>query len=228
MKRALLVAIAAAAFFAPGASAGTECKGLPVCVRVVGPWVQVPAGAEPTYYRVSCPARAPTIGGLDSDRAAGGVDVTFLGNMGGPIGSGTTTGREVVFVARATRGSPATFRPRLGCIPGAGGGGRSRTAYHPTRKLAAVVRPAVAWRSKAVRVVRSGQTAQVTCKPTERLLAFSSAIAFRTTKAPDAARLLSLRSATRLKGLRGAAATATGRPPAGVRVQLQVLAVCGS
>ncbi len=234
MRRALLVALAAAAFLAPGASAGrTECDGLLVCVRLVGPWVQVPAGTEPTYYRISCPQRAPTIGGLDADLGSGGVDVTFLGNLGGPIGAGTTTGRDAVFVARATRGRTATFRPRLGCIPGAGGGGRSRTAYHPTRKLAAVAPPAATlpaavWRSQVVRVARSGQSVRVSCKAKERLLSFGSAIAFRQARAPTAAQLASVRAVARPAGLRRAAATATGRPPTGVRVQLQVQAVCGS
>lgn len=229
MRRVLLVALGAAAFLAPGASAGrTECEGLPVCVRVVGPWVQVRTGTEPTYFRISCPQRAPTIGGLDSDLGAGGVDVTFLGGLGGPVAPGTTTGRDAVFVARATRGRTATFRPRLGCIPGAGGGGRSRTAYHPTRKLAAVAPRPTVWRSRVVRVARPGQTVRVGCTAKERLLSFGSAIAFSQAKAPTAAQLASVRSAARADGLRRAAATATGRPPTGSRVQLQVQAVCGT
>lgn len=230
MKRVLFLALLGAAVYSPGASAGTECEGLQSCVRVVGPWVQVPVRSTPTYYRLSCPASAPTVGGLDADLAGGGVNVTFLGELGGPVGPGVTTKRSIVFVARATRGRIATFRPRLGCIPGAGGGGRARTSFEPTRWLAAVnaVAPASrsTWRVTSARVRTPGQTARVSCRPAERLLSFGSAIVFRRVRPPTAAQLASVRTAARRQGARAVVATAVGTPPAGVRVELQVQAVC--
>ena len=111
----------------------TECDGLIVCIPVTGPWVQVLGGGTPTYYQLACPGRGQVIGGLDADRA-GPLGITFLGTLGGPVGPGVTTGRAAVFVARTT--APLSgFRPLLGCIPGGGGGGRSRTVRQPTRQL---------------------------------------------------------------------------------------------
>ncbi|MCP9486110.1 MAG: hypothetical protein MSC30_09620 [Gaiellaceae bacterium MAG52_C11] len=244
MKRALLGALVAAALgagvVAPGASAGTECEGLPECIRVVGPWVSVPAGPLPTYFRVRCPGPGQTVGGLDADfpRGGGGVDVTFLGALGGPVGPGITTGRDVVFVAFATRPQAGTFRPLLGCIPASGGGGRSRTSYEPIRRLAVVAPAAVGTmlsaargptltrRVKTVRL-REGarQAASHSCRPAERLLSFSTAIAFRTRTAPPTAQLASIRATARRAGGR-VLVTVRGRPPAGVRVELQIHAVC--
>ena len=88
MRRAVLVLAAAAAVagFGPSAaSAGTECDGLVVCIPVKGPWVQVLGGGTPTYYQLSCPGRGQIIGGLDADRA-GPLELSFLGNLGGPVG----------------------------------------------------------------------------------------------------------------------------------------------
>jgi len=230
---ALLAAAVGSGVGAPAASAGTECEGLPECIRVVGPWVSVPAGSTPTYFRVRCPGPGQTVGGLDADfpRGGGGVDVTFLGALGGPVGPGITTGREVVFVAFATRPQAGTFRPLLGCIPASGGGGRSRTSYVPTRRLAAVARPGAVGpvltrRVKTVQL-REGarQSISHSCRPTERLLSFSTALAFRTRTAPSTARLTSVHaSARRVDGR--VLVTVRGRPPAGVRVELQVHAVC--
>ncbi|MGI9112516.1 MAG: hypothetical protein ACR2GT_10055 [Gaiellaceae bacterium] len=245
MSRLLLLALLAAAVGsgvgAPAASAGTECEGLPECIRVVGPWVSVPVGPTPTYFRVQCPGPGQTVGGLDADfpRSGGGVDVTFLGALGGPVGPGITTGRDVVFVASATRQRAGTFRPLLGCIPASGGGGRSRTSYEPTRRLAAVARPAalgsmlsaapgptLTRRVKTVQL-RDGarQSISHSCRRTERLLSFSTALAFRTRTAPSAAQLAAIRaSARRVDGR--VLVTVRGRPTAGVRIELQIHAVC--
>ena len=236
MKRFLIGALVAVAVGAgvgaPAATAGTECEGLPECIRVIGPWVSVPAGPVPTYFRVQCPGRGQTVGGLDADLPrGGGVDVSFLGALGGPVGPGVTTGREIVFVAFATLPRAVTFRPLLGCIPAAGAGGRSRTAYEPTRTLSAVTRPAAVGpvltrRVKTVRL-REGarQSVSYACRSSERLLAFSTAIAFRTREAPSVARLASIRATGRRVGDR-VVATVRGRPPAGVGVELQIHAVC--
>jgi hypothetical protein len=232
VKRLLVAALAlvasAAGSFAPDAAAGTECRGLQSCIRVVGTWVQVAAGPASTSFHLACPGRGQTVGGLDVDKAGRAVDVTFLGATGGPISPGVTTGREIVFVARATARTAVTFRPRLGCIPAAGGGGRSRTAYEPRRKLTAyaAAAPTVVRRARTVRLPAAGEdVASFACRSGETLLAASSAIAFRTTKAPTLARLTSVRSFVVRTGRR-AQATVRGRPPAGVRVVLQIQLVC--
>ena len=232
MKRLLVAAFALAALgagsHAPDAAAGTECRGLQACIRVVGPWVQVLPGATPTYFHLACPGRGQTVGGLDVDKAGRAVDVTFLGATGGPISPGVTTGREIVFVARATAGTAVTFRPRLGCIPAAGGGGRSRTAYEPKRKLTAhlAAAPKVIRRARTVRLPAAGEdVASFACRSGETLLAASSSIAFRTRTAPTLARLTSVRTSVDRSGRR-VQATVRGRPPAGVRVVLQIQLVC--
>ena len=129
MKRLLLVLLVAAAasgVASPHAEAGRECDGLLVCIPVAGPWVAVNGGATPTYYQLSCPGRGQVIGGLDAERA-GPLEITFLGNLGGPISPGVTTQRAAVFVARTTR-ALSGFRPLLGCIP-AGGGGAAAVSF---------------------------------------------------------------------------------------------------
>jgi hypothetical protein len=226
-KLLLLVLALAAGSFAPEAMAGTECRGLQSCIRVVGPWVQVPAGAAPTYYHLACPGRGQTVGGLDADTARRAVDVTFLGALGGPVAPGTTTGRAIVFVARATAGRAVTFRPRLGCIPAAGGGGRSRTSYEPKRTLyASAAVPRITRRARTFRPPAAGEdSVSFACRAGETLLSASSAIAFRTRTAPSAARLVSVRS-TVARQTRRAQATVRGTPPAGVRVEFQLLLVC--
>lgn len=229
MRRVLVLALAAASVAGSAAAparAGSECEMLPVCIRVVGPWVQVPAGAGPTYYRLSCPGRGQTIGGLDADRS-GKVEVTFLGALGGPISPGVTTGRAAVFVGRPALGMVA-FRPLLGCIPANGGGGRSRTVYEPPRRLmaAAPVEPII----RRVRTVRLRDTAvqRVShgCRAGERLLSFSHAIAFRSRRAPAAATLASVRATSRRAGRRVVVTIRTDGLPAGLRVEVQVHAVC--
>ncbi len=234
MKRLLLGALVAAAIGAGGgapvANAGTECEGLPECIRVVGPWVSVPAGPTPTYFSVRCPGPGQTVGGLDADRPRGrnGVELSFLGALGGPVGPGITTGREIIFVALATVPRAVTFRPLLGCIPTAGGGGRSRTSFEPTRTLSAVAqaRPTVTRRVKSIRLAATAnQTASHACRPAERLLAFSTAIGFRTRTAPSTAQLAAIRTSARRVGKR-VVVTVQGRPPDGVRVELQIHAVC--
>ena len=232
-RRLLLLAVAAAviAGVAPsGASAGTECEGLIVCIPVKGPWVQVPGGAAPTYYQLSCPGRGQIIGGLDADRA-GPLELSFLDTLGGPVGPGVTTGRSAVFVARTPR-SLASFRPLRGCIPASGGGGRSRTAYEPKRKLAAAAplpQPdATIRRVKTVRLrdVPSERAAHA-CRSGERLLAWSAAVAFRRNRPPALSALGSVRATARRSGGRVTVRVRSGiaRPP-GARVELQIHAVC--
>lgn len=229
--RPLAVLLVCAAVFgvsADRASAGRECDGLMVCIPVVGPWVQVYGGVEPTYYQLSCPGRGQVIGGLDTDRA-GTLGITFLGSLGGPVSPGMTTSRSAVFVAHTPR-PLAGFRPLLGCIPAGGGGGRGRTITVPSRQLQAVapVPEATVRRVKNVRL-KQRQREQIRhgCLAGERLLSFSSAVAFRTTKPPSLATLGSVRATPRRTRGRIVVDVRSGiARPANVRVEVQVQAVC--
>lgn len=231
MKRLLpvLALCAAVAGVTPtAADAGRECDGLIVCIPVAGPWVQVLGTAKPTYYQLACPGRGQVIGGLDADRA-GPLGITFLGTLGGPVGPGVTTGRSAVFIAQTTR-SLSGFRPLLGCIPGGGGGGRGRTVREPVRRLQAVaaVPEATVWRVKNVRL-QDRQRERVThaCLADERLLSFSTAIAFRTVRPPSLSTLGSVRATARRRGELIVVDVRSGiARPENVRVQLQIQAVC--
>jgi len=224
-----LIAFAAIAGFVPNtADAGRECEGLMICIPVVGPWVQVNGGGKATYYQLSCPGRGQVIGGLDADRA-GPLGITFLGALGSPVGPGVTTARSAVFVAQTTR-SLAGFRPLLGCIPAGGGGGRERTVYEPSRTLqaAAPVPEATVWQVKDVRL-KDRQREQVShaCRAGERLLSFSSSIAFRTARPPSLATLGSVRAKPRRVGGRIVVDVRSGiARPTKVKVDVQVQAVC--
>lgn len=230
-RRLLLLAVlvaAAAGIGSPAASAGRECDGLIVCIPVEGPWVQVPGGGAPTYYQLACPGRGQVIGGLDADRA-GPLEISFLGMLGGPVGPGVTTARAAVFVARTTR-ALSEFRPLLGCIPGGGGGGRGRTVLEPKRQLAAAAPTpdATILRVKNVRL-RDRQTERVAhaCAAGERLLSFSTAVAFRTRRPPALASLGSVRATPRRAGGRVVVSVRSSiARPLNTRVELQVHAIC--
>ena len=130
MKRALVLALvcAAAAVAVSSAGATNECRGLKVCVPVVGPWV-VTAGAQ-VSFELSCPRRF-VVAGLDAELSRPGVDVTFRGSLGTPVNPGITTSRSAEFLARLiASGAAATFRPHIGCVPASGG---DETACRGTR-----------------------------------------------------------------------------------------------
>ena len=225
----LLVLCAAVAGVAPKtADAGRECDGLIVCIPVAGPWVQVFGTAAPTFYNQACPGRGQVIGGLDADRA-GPLGITVLGVLGGPVGPGVTTGRSAVFMAHTTR-ALSGFRPLLGCIPGGGGGGRGRTVYEPKRSLQAVAPPAEAtvWRVKNVRLKdQQRETLRHGCLAGERLLSYSTAVAFRQARPPALSALGSVRAKARKAGGRIVVDVRSGiARPAGARVEVQVQAIC--
>jgi hypothetical protein len=232
VRRGLLLVLLLGAVAGVGpstAGAGTECDGLVVCIPVTGPWVQVPGGGTPTYYQLACPGRGQVIGGLDADRA-GPLELSFLGLLGGPIGPGTTTGRAAVFVARTSR-TLSGFRPLLGCIPGSGGGGRGRTAYAPKRQLTAVAPPVEATIRRVKNVVLKDaerQRVTHTCLAGERLLAFSSAVAFRTKRPPSLTALGSVRATSRRAADDRIVVTVRSAitRPESVRVELQIHAIC--
>jgi hypothetical protein len=131
VRRLLVLAAAAAAcaVVVSPASATNECRGLMVCVRVAGPWVLAAPGR--VEFQLSCPKNF-IVGGLDAELSSRGIDVGFVGTLGSPVNPGVTTSKDVVFLGRLVRGrDPApSFRPHIGCVPTAGGGGRVPTAYH--------------------------------------------------------------------------------------------------
>jgi hypothetical protein len=225
VKRALAAAAVVCAVLAAGAARAAptnECRGLQVCVRVMGPWVVVPASHARVEFALACP-RHYLVGGLDAELSDPAIDISFLGRLGAPVAPGITTSRTAVFVARfvgSTRRT-VTFRPHLGCVPANGGGGGIPTAR--------VVRPG----QPAVRRVRTlrvplARTLYVAagCASAERLIVGSHAVGFWTAK-PPATRLVSA-VAARQRIVRGRvvvgarASLALGR----VRAIVQVSAIC--
>ena len=225
MKRLLVIAVAVAAVLAAGAGpagATNECKGLQVCVRVHGPWVVVPSRVQ---YELSCP-RGFVVGGLDAELTDRAIDIDFLGLLGSPVGPGVTTTRAALFRGTYTAPSRKTtaFRPHLGCLPAAGGGGgpvprRTLAAFPPGQPTVRRVRN-VKLRPGTVRAVAA-------CGAGERLISGWHAVGFYTAAAPSAELLRSV-SVTRTS--RGGRVTATARSSSalrGVRAIVQVGAVCG-
>lgn len=225
MKRVLILALTAAALSAPSdALATNECDGLDVCISVPGPWVVVPGSSSGRFvnveYQLACP-RGTIAGGLDAVLGHRALSVQFLGRLGSPVNPGITTERAVVFVASQARRSPTVFRPVLGCIP-TGGGGRSTTAARP-----APARPP----ARLVRSVRvrpgAAATLALGCRPGERLVASSHAVAFRGRRRPAATALAAMTVVRREQGgvveiraVRGAGV------PRRASVEVQVHAIC--
>jgi hypothetical protein len=181
-RAAVLVATLAAALVAagsatPATSTPRECRGLMICVTVIGPWVAT--GTKPVQYLLSCP-RGYIVGGTDAELSDRAIDVVFLGNQGAPVNPGITTSRDALFIGTyvGTGSAAATFRPHLGCIPAGGGGGRVPTAVGVFPPGKPTVRHA---RNVTVRIGRHRIAA--TCATGERLVSGWHAIAFRT-KAP--------------------------------------------
>jgi hypothetical protein len=228
VRRALLLvafAIVVAALVPARAGAARECRGLQVCVSVVGPWVVVPSGGSPrpqVEYQLACPRRF-TIGGLDAELSVRAIDVEFGGRLGSPVNPGVTTTSRAVFRATYSGrpGRVATFRPRLGCIPQSGGNGgipTARQVFPPGEPTQRRVRQ---WE------LRSGlQHVTQRCAAGEQLLGGSHAIGFFTAAPPPARLVRGVQSTQQLlptavrvgvlaRGLRGA------------RAVVQVSAICG-
>jgi hypothetical protein len=179
---------------AGAASATNECKGLQVCVPVVGPWV-VAGAAQQVSFQLSCPARF-VVAGLDAELSRRGVDVTFRGSLGSPVNPGITTSRAAEFLARQlVGGAPATFRPHIGCVPASGGGGRFPTAYHP-------VPPAPALAPVAVQVSVSPGVHRfaLRCQKGKHLVGATTAVGFYATAPPAPATVASVSVAQSVSG----------------------------
>jgi hypothetical protein len=136
-----------------------------------------------------------------------------------------TTERSALFSAVFTGApTPATsFRPHLGCVPTAGGGGRVPVAH-----AAFPPGPPSARRVTAVRVpIGSGVArARRACAANEQLVSAWHALAFRTQEPPSARLVKAVRSTRVVKAdtvtvtVRGSAALR------GIRAIVQVGAVC--
>ena len=218
--------VVAALAAATPAGAANECAGLDVCISVPGPWVAVPGApagrTTVVYYRLSCPRRT-IVGGLDGVRGDRSLELRFLGRLGSPVNPGITTSQAVVFVATYARARATYFRPFLGCVPTAGGGGRETTSIDAAPRPAPPVR-----RVKTLRV-RAGAGARLAfaCRRGERLVDSSHAVAFRSRLAPSASILVGVRATHRARGGRVAArASRTAAVPRRTRVEVQVHAVC--
>jgi hypothetical protein len=173
----LLAVVAASA--APARAATNECRGLQTCIRVPGPWVLVPARGRAEYL-LSCPRGRSIVGGLDARASSRAVRVSFDGRIGAPVSPGVTTTRYALFRAVSTSDSAQTFQPRLGCVPLAGGGGRSTVSARITP-----AGPTLLLRSR-IAVVAPGEVrfAKVSCRTNEELVGSWHAVAFRLKKPP--------------------------------------------
>jgi hypothetical protein len=233
VRRFLVASLAAsAAVLSVGeapAHATNECRGLQVCVRVAGPWVIVPYGRSAprphAEFQLSCP-RGFVVGGLDAELSDRGIDLTFLGKLGSPVGPGVTTTRAAVFVATyaGTGSSVTSFRPHLGCLPSSGGGG----GPVPYRASAAVPPgdPTIR-RAHSVRLAPGTVRARQACGNGELLVSGWHAVGFYTAKPPEPALAASVASSRSLRGGRVTVAARVGLAVRGVRAILQVGAVCG-
>ena len=231
--RRLLVLLAAAvpalAASVPTAAAATnECRGLQVCVPIAGPWVVVPTARtvpRPTVrFQLSCP-QGHVVGGLDAELTDRSIDVGFAARLGSPVNPGISTERTALFSATyvGTTARVASFRPHLGCIPSAGGGGRIPTALsavfppgEPTVRRVATVR------------VQAGEIRTVVrrCRPGERLVDGWHALAFRSGTPPTAEQVAGLGATRSLRGNRVTASARGGFALAAIRGVVQVGAIC--
>jgi hypothetical protein len=176
---AVVAALAAAAALAPAGGATNECHGIQTCIRVAGPWVVVPPGAK-AQYLLSCPGGRSVVAGLDAQVTSRDVRVEFVARIGAPVQPGVTTTRYALFRAVSLSKRTQVFQPRLGCVPVAGGGGRSTVS-------AKVTPPGQSpeYRSR-ITVLSPGSAGfvSVSCQGRERLVDSWHALAFRTKLPP--------------------------------------------
>jgi hypothetical protein len=225
---ALLAAVAAMS--ASSAGATNECRGLPVCVRVAGPWVVVPAAQTTPRPRVdfqlSCP-RGYVIGGLDAELTDRAINIDFLGKLGSPVNPGVTTARSALFRGTYTGNAPKgpSFRPHLGCLPSSGGG----AGPVPRRTFAAAFPPGEPTTNRVRTVsLRPGLVrAAVSCSGSEHLISAWHAVAFYTQSAPSQALIRSVSATRSVQGRRVGVQVRSTVAVQGARGVLQVGAVCG-
>jgi hypothetical protein len=216
-------AIAGALLFTLPAQATTECRGLQACVPVVGPWVVVPvshSSSRPAaQWQLTCP-KGYIVAGVDAQLTTSAIDISFIATPGTPVAPGRTTARAIVFVATYVGiGSPtAVFRPRAGCIPGSGGGGR-RT---PTA-IAALVPPGKPTVRRVKNVHVDGtSTGSVACRSGERLVGSYATRGFRMAPPPAAGLVQGFTSSYAVRANRVSVHARSGD----IRAVVQIAAVC--
>ena len=176
---AFVAALAAAAAFAPAGSATNECRGIQSCIRVVGPWVVVPAHGN-VQFLLSCPNGKSVVGGTDAQVTSRDVRVGFDARLGAPVQPGVSTTRYAVFTAVSVGEHVQAFQPLLGCVPVQGGGGRSTVSARVSPPG-----PSLEYRAN-IAVVGPGTVrfARASCLSAEKLVGSWHALAFRTKSPP--------------------------------------------
>ena len=223
---AALAVLVAALVVASPAGGANECDGLMVCVPVAGPWVVVPtSGGVPrprVEYQLTCP-RGHVVGGLDARLSDRAIDLSFVGTLGSPVNPGISTSRSAVFVATYVGASARapTFRPFIGCMPGAGGGTRI-----PTSVAAFTPGLPTTRRVKTVRIRPGGATVTQRCTARERLVGASHAFGFATRTPPSASLVGSLSSDQAIRGSEVVVKVRADAEVGDVRAVVQVHAVC--
>ena len=219
MRLAIVFAAAAAAACAVAAApalATNECKGLQICVPVVGPWVLATPGQ--VEFQLTCPKRF-IVGGLDAELSNRGIDVGFVGSLGSPVNPGVTTSKEAVFLGRLVRGrDPApAFRPHIGCVPASGGGQRVPTAYHAF----APGKPSLRRVTQVIVGPGGHRTVNRRCTRREQLVAATHAIGFPAP--PTAAQAQSVHVTQRVSE-----GVVTLKITSGTRALVQLDLLCGA
>jgi hypothetical protein len=191
----LIAALAAVAAFAPAAGATNECRGIQSCIRVAGPWVVVPAHGTAEYL-LTCPGGRSVVGGLDAQVTSRDVRIGFDGRLSAPVQPGSTTTRYALFRAVSLSGRVQAFQPLLGCVPLAGGGGRSTVSAYVSPPG-----PSLEYRSH-ITVLAPGSVgfAKVSCLPSEKLAGSWHALAFRTKNPPPLANAALVHTSTLVVG----------------------------
>jgi hypothetical protein len=221
-----LTVFAAALAVASPAGGANECDGLMVCVPVSGPWVVVPTSSDvprpKVEYQLTCP-RGHVVGGLDARLSDRAIDVSFLGALGSPVNPGISTSRAAVFVATYVGASARapSFKPFVGCMPGAGGGSRvptSANAFPPGRPTTR--------RVNTVRVRPGEATVRQRCTAGERLVGASYALGFATRTPPSASLVDGVSAHQSIRGREVVVKVRGDAELAGVRAVVQVHAVC--
>jgi hypothetical protein len=215
-----------------GVRAADECRGLQVCLPVTGPWVAIPSpdrgGTGVAVWELRCPIKGYIVAGVDARVSDRSIDVSFRGENGAPVSPGVTTGRAVIFTAvyTGTARHRTSFQPFVGCIPSSGGGGRALTS---TAKATAFVPAQPIDRRVARKRLVSGGTVRVVqrCPAGARLIGAEHAYAFYVDVQPGSS-LLDAVDVRRTAVGRTVVARATMSPsvPRGLRVELQLHALC--
>lgn len=222
---AALSVLVATLVVASPAGGANECDGLMVCVPVAGPWVVVSTSdgvpRPRVEYQLTCP-RGHVVGGLDARLSDRAIDVSFLGTLGSPVNPGISTSRAAVFVATYVGASARapSFKPFIGCMPGAGGTRvpTSASAFPPGRPTTR--------RVKTVRVRPGEATVTQRCKAGERLVGASHAFGFATRTPPSASLVGSLSADQAVRGREVVVKVRADGEVGAVRAVVQVHAVC--